>query len=246
MILQSIQKAFASLLRPKVLLVVLLPTIITLIIWIFLLVIFWKAIIGYAELQLVDSFLVTLPHSLLSLVFNIDPMSIASFLAVVLVIFASIPMTYLFNLLLVSTLLMPLFLPLIASEDYPNLEKKFGGSLVGGIVNSFWSSILFGVLLTISLPFWLIPGVPLLVPLVLSSYLNQRVFLYDVWQDYASAEERHLLKQNKSQSFAMGMLTAFLNYIPVINFLSATLTALCFIHFGLGSLENMRRIQDKK
>lgn len=242
MIFEALQKAFANLFRPKVLMIVLLPTAITLMLWIGILVIFWGGLIAFTQGVLLDSFLVTWPHKFINLFLNIEPISIAGFLAATFILFSSIPLMYVTNLLLVSVLLLPMMLPLIAGADYPQLQKKRGGTTIGSLVNSLWATFLFCGGIIITFPLWIIPGFPMLLPMVFNAYLNQKVFLYDVWQDYASEQERiQILQNTRLDRFALGLLTAFLNYIPFVNILSATLTALCFIHYGLTNLSSYRQ-----
>lgn len=240
MILISLQKALRSLLQGKIFLIVCLPTVVALFFWIYLLFIFWGALVGILQSALLPTFVVSWPTYLINLFLNVESAVVANFIATALMVFMSIPMMYITNLFLVSILLMPLLLTTVVKTDYPHLEKKQGGTLIGSIINNVWASMTFFIGIIVSLPLWLVPGFTMLVPMVLNAYLNQKVFLYDVLQDFASKDERQIIKEKFWDKFSLGLLTAFLNYIPVVNLFSAAITALCFIHFGLSQLQELR------
>lgn len=156
----------------------------------------------------------------------------------------------LFMLVIVTTLIitalfvMPALIAFVAKRYYPLLDRKNGGSIMGSLFNVISALVIFLVLWSISLPFWFI-GVGLLVSFLATAYLNQRLFSYDSLSEHASKEELNvLLKTGKLSLWSLGLLTGLIQFIPLLNFLAPTLTALAFIHFELARLENLRQKSD--
>jgi len=82
------------------------------------------------------------------------------------------------------------------------------------------------------------------LPVVLSAYLNQRLFRYDALSDHASAAEyRAILKLSRGRMYMLGALRALLYYVPLLNLLAPVLSGLAFTHFCLGELARLRRAQ---
>lgn len=162
-------------------------------------------------------------------------------MAVVFLLLVFIPLSYLLSVLLTSIFVMPLVLIWVGNRDFGTLEKKRGGTIAGSIWNALFSAALFVFYFLISLPLWLIPGGQILVPLFLTSWLNKRVFMYDVLQDYASQDERKRLLNSESKGlYALGMLLGLMNYIPLAFFFVPVLSALSYTYYGLESLKKMR------
>ena len=151
------------------------------------------------------------------------------------------PLWYLSCIILISVFLFPLLLPHLQKRFYPDLEKKFGGHFFGSLKNVGLTTLVYLLFLTLTLPFWFFTPIGPLISLVATAYLNKNIFSYDVLQDYATKEE--LLgfgKKYFNESWWLGFFTALIAWLPIINILAPALTALVFIHFYLGSLQNDR------
>jgi hypothetical protein len=108
---------------------------------------------------------------------------------------------------------MPLLIGRIQKNHFPNLEKKKGGSVVGSIFNSLKATSLYLCFFILTIPLLIIPGMQILLPLILNSYLTKKVFSYDILQDFASTEERQrLLSEKKTDLQVLGVVTSFLFY----------------------------------
>jgi len=80
------------------------------------------------------------------------------------------------------------------------------------------------------------------LPPVLSGFLNQRLFRYDALAEHASAEEyRAVLARAHGRLYLLGILLAFVYYIPLVNLAAPVLSALAFTHFCLAELARLRR-----
>lgn len=162
--------------------------------------------------------------------------------AIVFLILIFIPFAYLLAVLLTSVFAMPLVLKWVGDREYQDLEKKRGGSVVGSLVNTFVTAAIFIVLFFITLPLWLLPGFQVLLPLTLSAWLNKRVFVYDVLQEYASVEERRLIERTQgSQLYGMGFILGLLSYIPLAFFFVPVISALAYTYYALNALRTLRK-----
>jgi len=100
---------------------------------------------------------------------------------------------------------------------------------------------IFAVLWLVTLPLWFTGIGALLVPLVISAYLNQRMFRHDAVADHANrAELRALNRNGRRRLFFLGLLPAVFLYVPLVNLLAPALTGLAFTHYQLGRLARLR------
>ncbi|QDK45308.1 hypothetical protein DOM22_09165 [Bdellovibrio sp. ZAP7] len=162
-------------------------------------------------------------------------------IAAILLVLLFVPACFLLALILVSIFVLPLALKWIAEKDFPHLEKKRGGTLIGSLWNTLYATALFIFWFTVTLPLWLLPMGPILVPLSLTSWLNKKVFLYDVLQDYASEEERQLIEEKEGKAlFGMGLILGFCAYIPFALFFIPVFAAICYTYYALNALTVLR------
>lgn len=152
-----------------------------------------------------------------------------------------IPLIYATALLLVATIALPLMLERVAGRDYADLEMRRGGSLTGSLWNALAALALYLLAWIATLPLWLIPGLGLVMPLVLSAFLNQRAYRYDALMQHADAAEmRRLYRERRGDLYLVGVIAGCLAYIPLINLLAASFAGLAFVHYCLGALRSMR------
>lgn len=88
---------------------------------------------------------------------------------------------------------------------------------------------------------WLLAGLGALFSLLLTAYLNQRLFRYDALVEHASASEfKLILERSSDQLYLLGLILALLHFVPVLNLISPIYTGLVYIHFGLAALQRLR------
>ncbi|HEY8270995.1 MAG TPA: EI24 domain-containing protein, partial [Pseudobdellovibrionaceae bacterium] len=168
--------------------------------------------------------------------------SISYFIFFLFAILLIIPLSYLLSVLLVSQLLLPSILKIIEKKDFPELEKKKGGSLSYGFWNTLKASGVYLISLVVTLPLWLFPGFAVVWPVLLSSYLNKTVFVYDVLEDFASEEERKYLEKEHGRSlYVLGIILGFINYIPLTFIVVPTFSGLAYSYFCLNALKDLRK-----
>lgn len=158
------------------------------------------------------------------------------------IVLALVPLIYLTATILVALFALPMMLDRVAREEYAMLEQRRGGSNLGSILNTTWVGAVFLALLVLSLPLWLLPGVGLLLPLVLTAWLNARAFGYDALMLHADREElEQLPRERREAMLLLGGACALLAYVPLLNLIAPAFSALAFVHFMLRALDHERQ-----
>ena len=208
---------------------------------------------------------------LLSVLFNwlnnIGMGGLKAVLAPMVVVFLATPVLVVLSLLSVALLMAPAMLKLVARRRFPLLEERHGGSIVGSLFVSFTATLIALLALVVSVPFWLIPPVVLVVPPLIWGWLTYRVMSYDMLADHASKEERReLIRRHRGSLLVIGVLTGYLGAAPSLLWVSGAIfialapvlvpiaiwiytlvfafSALWFAHYALAALAVMRREQE--
>ena len=162
--------------------------------------------------------------------------------AQVLMFLLLVPLVYLTALLILGVFGMPAVVDYVAARRYPALERRRGGSLAGSLVNGLAALAGLVALGAVSIPFWVIPPLWPLLPIVIMGWVNQRLLRYDALAEHASAAEmRAIFASRRKVLYALGAVLALLAYVPVIGFFAPVLFGLAFVHHLLGELQALRR-----
>ena len=168
-----------------------------------------------------------------------DAMLIA---AQVLMALLFVPLVYLTALLILSVFGMPAMVEHVAQRHFAQLARRQGGSLAGSAWNGVLALAGLAGLGLVSIPFWLVPPLWPLIPVVIMGWLNQRVLRYDALAEHATADEmRQIFASRRSTLYALGVVLALLAYIPLVGFVAPVLFGLAFIHLLLGELQARRQ-----
>ena len=153
-----------------------------------------------------------------------------------------VPATLVTVVVIAELVAMPVIVSSVAGRCYAGLERKAGGTVAGSLWNTIAGVALFGVLWILTLPLWLTGIAALVLPPLLSAYLNQRLFRYDALAEHASpAEYRAVIATARSRLFLLGLVLAVLFYVPVVNLVAPVLSGLAFTHYCLDELERLRQ-----
>lgn len=153
-----------------------------------------------------------------------------------------LPMMYSTAVLITSLVLMPLIIDFVAKRHYPDLAKQHGGSLVGSVLNGLSALVTYYLVWILMLPVWLFAPFGVALSILLNAWLNQKLFIYDVLAEHASATELKGLRQaGGGRRLTLSALLGLLHFIPVINLLAPVFMALAFVHHGLESLAQLRK-----
>lgn len=232
---KSLRQAFESLFRLNMLSLVFIPPVISFIAILVIFIVNWTSWINglvsfLGALRIFDWLQGT-----------VGLQDLSYWLALIFLILAFIPLVFISAIVITSIFVMPVVLRELEKTDFPNLEKKKGGSLLGSLWNTLFTTVAFVFIFTVTLPLWLIPGLQVALPLLLTAWLNKRIFLYDVLQDFASKEERRAIEKDESlPMYFMGVLLALISYFPFAFFFVPIVSALAFSFYGLNALRRLR------
>ena len=239
-IIQALLSTFKSFLKPKILFYLFLPILLTLSVLAVLAVFFGGEFFQFLLKLIQGQWMQILPPWLLQ--FSQEVLiPFISFGMTLVIFFLSVPILYWFFIFLISIFLMPALLSLIQKSEYSDLRKLQSASFFKSLWHSLKTSGVFFLLLIISIPSWIVPGMSVVVPILLTAYLNHKIFTFDIYAEYATADERVLL-ENKSvwTSYILGIFLGFLCYIPFVSFIIPVFSATCYIHFHLLNLKKIR------
>jgi CysZ protein len=163
------------------------------------------------------------------------------FSAHVMMMLLFVPLVYLTALIILGAVGMDKMVDHVASRHYPDLLRKHGGGTAGSVWNGVVALCGMVLLFLVTLPLLLIPPLWAIVPVAVMAWVNQKILRYDAVADHASPQEMNaLFSTRRSSLYLLGLALALVAYIPIVGFFSPMLFGLAFIHFGLGSLRDLR------
>lgn len=241
-VLKAIQKALLSLVEPAIFLRLLIPFFLSLFLGIFCLFYFWQSMTGLLLNSLLNSDWLTRSLAWIFSFAGGDGSAVLAFISGFIFLLMVVTAVYAVTVVLTSLILVPLLVPVLRKKHHPELALQPGNNFLPSLLNSIKAFCVFLFLFALSLPFFLIPFLPVAIPLLLNSYLSQKIFPFDVLQDMAGAEEIKKFRQiHRIRLWILAVATGFLVYIPVINFLAPSITALSFIFYILDNLGPFRK-----
>lgn len=239
-ILPTIRQSFSALVSFKILLLILLPPLVSFLGVLVFFVSFWgdwqNTLTGVFEnLWLIEVFGRWFEG------WGAGAYEFAYWSAIVFLVLIFFPTVFLFTVFITSVFVMPLILAVVSRADFKHLERKKGGTVFGSLVNTMLISLSYVGLFILSLPLWFIPGCQIILPILLSAWLNKKIFVYDVLQDFASREERRTIEaQEQKGLYGLGFLLGFMSYIPLAILFVPAFSALCYTYYCLNQLTELR------
>jgi hypothetical protein len=228
-----------DLLKPKILSLLLLPFLGSFTIW--GLITFWMwdwiTILGLGLYNWV--WMQKLVEVLSPLVqFTENPLvAVVAAVFILLVIFPAALITALF---ITSVVLVPALVSELRKKDFPTLVKKSTSIFTGTQVSLAYSVKYFASWVG-SLPFWIIPGGALIVPFLLIAWFNSRLLAWEVLTEVATGDEiKEFVKLYSKKLFTLGLATAPLYYIPLLNIIAPVVTSSLFARYCLTHLQELR------
>lgn len=153
-----------------------------------------------------------------------------SVLAPMIVIFVATPVIVIGSLLLVAFLMTPGLIQMVATARFARLERRRGGSWWGSAWWSLWSAAAALLALLVSMPLWLIPPLVLVLPPLIWGWLTYRVMAYDALSEHASTQERRdLLHRHRWALLGIGVACGFVGATPSLIWVSGALLAAAFV-----------------
>jgi hypothetical protein len=155
-----------------------------------------------------------------------------------------VPLVYVTALFILGVFGMQKMVDHVAGRSFPALERRRGGGLTGSVWNGVVALAGMAGMFAISLPLWLLPPLWPLIPLVILSWVNQRLLRYDAVAEHADPQEMaRLFRERRSALYALGLLLALAAYVPFVGLVAPVVFGLAFIRYLLGALEKARSQQ---
>jgi hypothetical protein len=187
-------------------------------------------------------------------------------LAPLIVVALTVPVIVVLSLLLVAVLMTPAIVNLVAVRRFSQLERRHGSGFIRSVLWSLTCTLIALVAMIVSIPFWFVPPLVLLLPPIIWGWLTYRVLSFDVMAEHASGEERkQIMRNHRWPLLAMGIIAGYLGAAPSLLWaVSATMlvfaplilvaavwiytlvfafSALWFAHYTLAALQAMRAEQ---
>ena len=219
-VLNSYGRAFLSQLHGRILLLSAVPFVLSLVLW---------GVLLYVGLQpLIDSL-----HALFTQYdfFRTSGQVLATFglgvlkavIVPLIAMFMLLPLMILTALIFMGLFAMPAIGRHIGGRHFPQLEKKYGGSLLGSVGTSLATFLLFIVIWVLMLPLYAFP------PAALAGWLTYRVMAYDAMADYASKEERlAIMREQRWPLLAIGMVSGAAGAVPGLLWMGGVMSVVFF------------------
>jgi hypothetical protein len=100
----------------------------------------------------------------------------ASVLVPLVVVAVAVPVFVVATLLVAALLMTPAIVRLVAARRFPRLEARRGGSFWSGVAVSLGCTAVAVAALVLSIPFWFVPPLVLVLPPLIWGWLTYRVF----------------------------------------------------------------------
>ena len=226
LLLDSFWRAVAYCLRPRVMLLSLVPLLVMALLAAGLAYFYWDASVVWTRGAL-DAW--PLMASFWGWIGGLFSTNMTAALAPLVVVFAATPLIVVASLLIVAGLMAPALTRLVAERRFAGLERKEGASFVWSLLRSIGLTLLALLALVVSMPLWLIPPLVLILPPLIWGWLTYRVMSFDALAEHASAEERAtLLRAHRLPLLCIGVLCGYLGAAPSLVWASGLLFAAAF------------------
>lgn len=226
LLLDSFWRAVAYCLRPRVMLLSLLPLGLMVVLAALFGFLFWTPTVAWTREALEAWPLLASFWGWIGRFFSGD---VTGTLAPLVVVFAATPLLVVTALVLVAGFMAPALTRLVGERRFPALEQKKGASFIGSVARSLGLTLLALIALVVSMPLWLIPPLVLILPPLIWGWLTYRVMSFDALAEHASAEERaSLLRAHRLPLLGIGVLCGYLGAAPSIVWASGLLFAAAF------------------
>jgi len=211
-LLDSFWRAAAYCLHPKVIVLSLLPLALVGGAAAALGYFFWEPAVAAVRASLEDAALL---EPMFAWLRSIGGGGWASVIAPLVIVALAVPVFVIVSLLVGALLMTPAVVRLVAARRFPQLERRHGGSFWSGLGVSLGCTMVALAALVVSIPFWFVPPLVLVLPPLIWGWLTYRVFAHDVLADHASRDERlQLLRDERWPLLGMGVACGALGAAP--------------------------------
>jgi hypothetical protein len=137
---------------------------------------------------------------------------------------ALLPLMIITSLLFIGVGAMPAIARHVSRIQFPQMERKEGGSFLGSLGVNLSGILVFALLWVVTLPLYALAPLALLVQAVLWGWLTARVMSYDALSIHASKEERRaIMAGRRRQLLVIGTISGLLGALPGVVWIGGAL-----------------------
>lgn len=137
---------------------------------------------------------------------------------------ALLPLMIITSLLFIGVGAMPAIARHVSRVQFPDLERKEGGSFLGSLGVNLTGIVVFALMWIVTLPLYALAPLALLAQAVLWGWLTARVMSYDALSIHASAEERRAIRTGRGrQLLVIGTISGLLGALPGVVWIGGAL-----------------------
>lgn len=228
-VLTAYTRALRSQFSPRMLLLSAIPFVLSLLLWGVLLFFglqpLWDAIGGLfassGAYQSSGGMLATFGFGALKAI-------IVPLLAILLLL----PLMIVTSLVFMGVIAMPVIVKHVAERQFPTLEKKGNGGIIGSLKINISSFLLFIPLWLMTLPLYVFPPLAVAVQVVLWGWLTARVMSYDALADHATTDEYATIMRTQRRHLTLiGMGSGAAGALPGIVWIGGAVVAIVLFPF---------------
>jgi hypothetical protein len=235
---RAILYSFRDLFEAKIIVFLISSLIFSIAVWGLIFFLFAWQWVAYLSKWMTDSSLFLWVTEFLGV---IDITYLPKVLAFVGIILLFLPLTYFSTVILISLFGMPVIVKVLQEKYYPNIPMV-AASGIGPIWNTIFHSFIFLILFGITLPLWLLPGMQIFLPILLTAAYNRRIFSYDVLSNFLTHKEIKVFqKKHQADLLLLGIFVGALAYLPLAFFFMPIMGAIAYTHFCLSHLSEKLR-----
>jgi len=227
LLLDSFWRAVLYCMRPRLVLVSLLPLLLVVGLTVGLGYFFWDAALDQVRASMEA---LSFAKSAWRWLEEVGLGQLKTVLAPLVVIFAVTPLIVVVSLLVVAWLMTPVIVRLVALRRFPELEKRSGSPFLRSVAWSLGSTAAALVALVVTVPLWFVPPLILVLPPLIWGWLAYRIMAFDALAEHASREERVLIfERHRLPLLCIGVISGFLGAAPSLVWASGALFAAAFV-----------------
>ena len=140
-----------------------------------------------------------------------------------------LPLMIVTAMIFIGVAAMPFIVRHVGGRHFPQLEKKQGGSILGGVLKALGAFGVFLLAWLCILPMYVFPPLAGLATVLLWGWLTSRVMSYDALADYASADElARLQREHRWQLMSIGVVSGLAGSLPALVWVGGAAAAIAF------------------
>jgi len=238
---QAFGRALRSQVHPRMLFALLLPFLIMLGGAVLLLVMALGPLTSWLDQQISESSTIIQANQWMLSMGLFSLMSVQSFIVPLTAVTILLPLSGILGLAVAAVCVMPMVIAHLSSRDYKGLKIQGQQAFVVSLWNAIWVSLLFALGWLVTLPFWLVPPLGLMVSIFWWTFAFSRMMRIDAIVEHASREERRVLIARHNAGFwTIGLICALINLVPPAWVFLPVFSGLVYTHFGLEALRRLR------